>query len=148
MRISIGADHGAYKLKCDVVQYLNEMNYEIEDFGCYSEDSVDYPEIGAKVARNVISGNADFGIVLCTSGIGISISANKVKGIRAALCTDVHLAKMTRLHNDANVLALGAHNMTADKAKDIVNTFLTTQFEGGRHQRRVDKISDIEEGII
>ncbi|MFI3206359.1 MAG: ribose 5-phosphate isomerase B [Clostridia bacterium] len=148
MRISIGADHGAFELKKSILKYLDEKNYEVQDFGCYSADSVDYPEIGANVARSVAEGNADFGIVLCTTGIGISISANKIRGVRAALCTDTHLAKMTRLHNNANVLAMGAYSVSGNLANEIVETFLSTEFEGGRHQRRVDLITAIEEGDL
>ena len=147
MKISIGADHGAFELKESIATYLKN-NYELVDFGCFDTNSVDYPEIGVKVAKSVANKESDFGIVLCTTGIGISISANKVKGVRCALCHDTHLAKMTRLHNNSNVLALGAYSVSTDLAKEIVDTFIKTEFEGGRHERRVDLITDIEEGKL
>lgn len=148
MRIAIGCDHGGFKLKEEIKTYLEQKGLELEDFGCFSEDSVDYPPIAAKAARSVAEKKNDYGILICSTGIGISISANKVKGIRAALCTDRHCAEMTRRHNNANVLCMGGHVVTPETAKRIVDVFLSTEFEGGRHQRRVDLISDIENGKI
>lgn len=141
--IAIGCDHGGYELKEKVVAYLKENNYEVKDFGCYSTESVDYPVFGKAAAEAVASGECDKGIVICTTGIGISISANKVKGIRCALCSDSLSAKMTRLHNDANMLALGAGLTGANLALNIVETFLNTEFSGEeRHSRRVNMIED------
>lgn len=148
MKIAIGCDHGGYTLKEAVKAHLAEKGIETEDFGCYSQDSVDYPPIAAKAARSVAAGENDFGILICSTGIGISISANKVKGIRAALCTDRHCAEMTRRHNNANVLCMGGHVVTSETAKRIVDVFLGTEFEGDRHQRRIDLITDIEEGKL
>lgn len=142
--IAIGCDHGGYALKEEIKKYLNEQEYNCVDFGCFSEDSVDYPEYGALVAKAVADKKNDLGIAICTTGIGMSIVANKVKGIRASLCHDTHSAKMTKKHNDSNVLILGAGAIDTKTAKDIVETWIKTDFEGGRHQRRVDKISDIE----
>ena len=137
MKIAIGCDHGGYLLKQDILIWLEEHEIDYEDFGCYSTESVDYPIYGEKVARSVASGECDRGIVICTTGIGISIAANKVKGIRCALCGDSLSAEMTRRHNDANMLALGAGITGPNLAKRIVETFLNTEFEGGRHARRV-----------
>ena len=144
MKIAIGCDHGGYLLKQDVLIWLEEHDYDFEDFGCYSRESVDYPAFGEKVGRAVSSGEADFGIVICTTGIGISIAANKVKGIRCAHCTDVLSAEMTRRHNDANVLAIGAGLTGPNVALRMVEVFLNTEFEGGRHQRRVDLLNAIQ----
>lgn len=144
MKIAIGCDHGGYLLKQDILIWLEEHEIDYEDFGCYSTESVDYPIYGEKVARSVASGECDRGIVICTTGIGISIAANKVKGIRCALCGDSLSAEMTRRHNDANILAMGARVLGTGLALKIVDTFLTTDFEGGRHARRVALISDIE----
>lgn len=144
MKIAIGCDHGGYLLKQDVLIWLEEHDYDIEDVGCYSRESVDYPIYGEKVARLVASGEADYGIVICTTGIGISIAANKVKGIRAAHCTDSLSAEMTRRHNNANVLAMGAGLTGTNLALRMVEVFLNTEFEGGRHQRRVDLLDKIE----
>ncbi len=146
MKISIGADHGAYELKNELTKYLIEQNYEVKDFGCYDCNAVDYPLVAKEVATTVSNEEADFGIVLCTSGIGVSMSANKVKGIRAALCVDLHGAEMTRRHNNANVLCMGATYVSAETAKQIIKVFLHTEFEGGRHQRRVDLMMEIERG--
>ena len=144
MKIAIGSDHGGYLLKQDVLVWLEEHDIDFEDFGCYSRESVDYPIYGEKVARAVAAGEADFGIVICTTGIGISIAANKVKGIRCAHCTDVLSAEMTRRHNNANVLAMGAGLTGTNVALRMVEVFLNTEFEGGRHQRRVDLLDAIE----
>ena len=142
--IAIGSDHGGFLLKQEVMKYLAEKGLEYKDFGTYTEDSCDYPVYGEAVARAVVSGECERGIVICGTGIGISISANKVHGIRAALCGDCYSAEYTRRHNDANVLALGARVLGSGLALKIVETFLTTEFEGGRHARRVAMISDIE----
>ncbi len=139
--IAIGCDHGGYELKEQVVAYLQQQGLTYKDCGCYNTESVDYPVQGRAVAVAVASGECDKGIVICTTGIGISIAANKVKGIRAALCGDVLSAKMTRLHNDANVLAMGAGIVGGFAAIQIVDTFLNTEFSGEeRHQRRIDLI--------
>ena len=142
--IAIGSDHGGFLLKQEVMKYLDEKGLEYRDFGTYSEESCDYPVYGEAVARAVASGECERGIVICGTGIGISISANKVHGIRAALCGDCYSAEYTRRHNDANVLALGARVLGSGLALKIVDTFLNTEFEGGRHARRVAMISDIE----
>ena len=144
MKIAIGCDHGGYLLKQDVLIWLEEHDIDVEDFGCYSRESVDYPAYGEKVGRAVAAGEADFGIVICTTGIGISIAANKVKGIRCAHCTDVLSAEMTRRHNNANVLAMGAGLTGTNVALRMVEVFLNTEFEGGRHQRRVDQLDAIQ----
>ena len=144
MKIAIGCDHGGYLLKQDVLIWLEEHNIEAEDFGCYSQESVDYPIYGEKVARAVAAGEADYGIVICTTGIGISIAANKVRGIRCAHCTDPLSAEMCRRHNNANVLAMGAGLTGTKMALRMVEVFLSTEFEGGRHQRRVDLLDAIQ----
>ncbi|MCX4306788.1 MAG: ribose 5-phosphate isomerase B [Acetatifactor sp.] len=139
--IAIGCDHGGYELKERVIRHLKEKNIEYRDMGCNSRESTDYPVYGHAVAKAVAEGSCEKGIVICTTGIGISISANKISGIRCALCGDTLSAKMTRLHNDANVLALGAGIVGENLALDIVDTFLSTAFSGEeRHQRRVDMI--------
>ena len=139
--ISIGSDHGGYELKMAVINHLQEKGFECKDYGCYSLDSCDYPEFGRAAAEAVANGECEKGIVICTTGIGISITANKVKGIRCALCTSLNQAEMTRLHNDANVLALGASTVSVELAMDIVDKFLGTAFSNEeRHQRRIDKI--------
>lgn len=144
--IAIGCDHGGFDLKVQVMEHLKAQGVECKDFGCYDKSSCDYPEFGHAVGKAVASGECEKGIVICTTGIGISISANKIKGVRAALCADVLSAKMTRLHNNANVLAIGAGIVGSNLAMEIVDTFLQTAFsEEERHQRRIDKIeADIE----
>ena len=144
MKIAIGCDHGGYLLKQDILIWMEENDIEYEDLGCFSTESVDYPIYGEKVARAVASGEYDRGIVICTTGIGISIAANKVKGIRCAHCADPLSAEMTRRHNDANVLALGAGIVGPNLAKRMVEVFLNTEFEGGRHARRVAQLDAIE----
>ena len=144
MKIAIGCDHGGYLLKQDLLIWMEENDIEYEDFGCFSMDSVDYPVYGEKVARAVASGAYDRGIVICTTGIGISIAANKVKGIRCAHCADPLSAEMTRRHNDANVIALGAGMVGPNLARRMVEVFLNTEFEGGRHARRVAQLDAIE----
>ena len=144
MKIAIASDHGGFDLKEQVKVWLQEMGHEVEDFGCHSKESCDYPDFGAAAARAVASGQCERGIVICTTGIGISITANTVKGIRCALCSEPWSAEMTRRHNNANMLAMGAGAVGPLLARRIVETFLTTEFEGGRHQRRVDKITAVE----
>ena len=144
MKIAIGCDHGGYLLKQDILIWMEEHDIDYEDFGCYSTESVDYPIYGEKVARAVASGEYDKGIVICTTGIGISIAANKVKGIRCAHCADPLSAEMSRRHNDANVLALGAGMIGPNLARRMVEVFLNTEFEGGRHARRVAQLDAIE----
>lgn len=142
--IAIGSDHGGYELKQKVIQYLESKHIAYQDMGCGSKDSCDYPVFGHAVAKAVAAGQCEKGIVICTTGIGISISANKVKGIRCALCADSLSAKMTRLHNDANVLAMGAGIVGENLALEIVDTFLNTPFSAEeRHQRRVDMIEQL-----
>ena len=142
--IAIGSDHGGFELKERIKAYLNEAGIAFEDVGCHSKDSCDYPLFGQAAAQAVSSGRCEKGIVVCTTGIGISIAANKVKGIRCALCTEPLSAEMTRRHNDANMLALGAGMTGFNLAQKIVEVFLQTEFEGGRHQRRVQQIVDME----
>ncbi|HAB94775.1 MAG TPA: ribose 5-phosphate isomerase B [Lachnospiraceae bacterium] len=143
MKISFGSDHGGYDLKKTLIRHLEEKGIECVDCGCFGKESCDYPEFGRAAAKAVASGECDRGIVVCTTGIGISITANKVKGIRCALCTDVTMARLTRLHNDANMLALGAGIVGENAAIDIVDAFLETEFSGGeRHLRRVRAIEE------
>lgn len=144
MKIAIGCDHGAYDLKEIVRDYLTEKGIEVDDKGTYSKDSCNYPVFAKAVCKEVQAKSVDFGILICSTGIGISIAANKHKGIRAALCGDVYSAKFTRLHNNANVLCMGAVVTGVGLAKMIVDTFLETEYEGGRHQARLDMITEIE----
>lgn len=144
MKITIGSDHGAVKLKEEVKKVLVEMNVEVSDIGTFGTEAVDYPDIAEKVAKSVVSGEADRGIVLCGTGIGISIAANKIKGIRAALCHDIFSAKMSREHNDANILAMGERVIGFGPAREIVKAWITTEFAGDRHLRRVNKITALE----
>lgn len=144
-KIAVGCDHGGIVLKESVVETLKKLGAEVVDLGCYSQESVDYPEYGEKVARAVASGQADAGVIMCGTGIGISIAANKVKGIRAAVVTNTYMAKLTKNHNNANIIALGGRVISPDEAKDIVEAWYTAEYEGGRHQRRLDMISRIED---
>ena len=138
---ALGSDHGGYDLKLQVMEHLKERGLEVKDFGCFDKSSCDYPDFGRAAAEAVADGTCDRGIVVCTTGIGISIAANKVKGVRCALCTDPYLAKMTRLHNDANMLALGGGITGKNLALEIVDTFLDTEFsQGENHIRRISKI--------
>lgn len=146
MKIAIGNDHAALDLKNHVVDYLIKQGHEVVNFGTDTPASTDYPIYGARVAHAVANGECERGIVICGTGIGISISANKVRGIRCALCSEPVSAKLTRQHNDANVLAMGARIIGPAMAEEIVHTFLTTEFEGGRHSRRVDLITKLENG--
>ena len=143
--IAIGSDHGGFELKQFVMKHLDELGLAYRDYGTYSADSCDYPVYGEAVARAVASGEADKGILICGTGIGISIAANKVKGIRAALCGDCYSAEFTRRHNDANILAMGARVTGSGLALKIVDTFLNTAFEGGRHAKRIALIAALEE---
>ena len=142
--LALGCDHGGYPLMKEVISYLEKNNIEYKNFGTFSEESVDYPAYGKAVAKAVAGGECEKGILICGTGIGISIAANKVKGIRCCVCSEPYTAKMSRAHNDCNMLAFGARVVGLDLAKMIVDTWLTTEFEGGRHQRRVDLIMDIE----
>ena len=143
--IAIACDHGGYVLKEKVKAHLLEKGYEVRDFGTNSLDSCDYPDFGAPAARAVVAGECEKGILICTTGIGMSIVANKIRGIRCALCGDPLSASLTRRHNDTNVLAMGAGIIGTNLALEIVDTWLTTDFEGGRHQRRIDKVMALEQ---
>ncbi len=146
--IALGADHGGYALKEEIKKHLEEKGVEYKDYGTYSPESVDYAAIAYKVAKSITSGECERGILCCGTGIGISMAANKVKGIRAACCSDYFSAKFTRLHNDANILCMGGRVVGAGLAIEMADVFLETAFEGGRHQRRVDQITAIEEGTF
>ena len=141
--LAIGSDHGGYDLKVQVMNHLKERGIEYKDFGCYDKQSCDYPDFGKAAAQAVAEGVCDRGIVVCTTGIGISIAANKIPGVRCAFCTDPYLAKMTRLHNNANMLALGGGVTGVNLALEIVDTFLDTEFsEGENHIRRISKLEN------
>ena len=144
MKISMGSDHGAFAMKEHLKQYLAEQGHQVVDCGTYSTDSCDYADFAKAAAQLVASGDCDRGIVMCTTGVGISIAANKVRGIRCALCSEPYSAEMTRRHNDANMLAMGGALIGPNMADRIVDVFLNTEFEGGRHARRVGKIMAIE----
>jgi ribose 5-phosphate isomerase B len=144
VRIALGCDHRGLKLKQVIIGLLNELGHDYQDFGCYSSDPVDYPDIAKQVAEAVASGKFDHGILICSSGIGMSIAANKVKGIRAALCCDIFGAELARRHNDANILCLGEDAIEPGAALDIVKVYLSSTFEGGRHLRRLEKIHSLE----
>ena len=146
MKIGIGNDHSALELKAEIAEFLKEKGHEVVDYGTYTTDSCDYPVYGEKVARAVVAGEVEKGILICGTGLGISLAANKVKGIRCALCTDVTMARLTREHNDANMLSMGQRTTGIETCKDIVHTFLNTPFsEGERHKGRIAKISAIED---
>lgn len=146
MKIAIGCDHGALDLKNTVVAHLEKKGYEVQDFGTYTLDSCDYPDYAAQAAKAVADGVCDKGIVLCTTGIGVSIAANKVKGIRCALLSDVMSARLTREHNDTNMMALGAGVVGQMLALEIINTWLSTEFSHNeRHQRRINKVMALEQ---
>ncbi|MGE5674889.1 MAG: ribose 5-phosphate isomerase B [Mycobacterium leprae] len=145
MRVAIGCDHGGLDLKPVVVEVLKELNLEYEDLGTYDRNSVDYPDFAAKVADAIRSGQCQQGILICGTGIGMSISANKIPGIRAALCNEIFSAQMARMHNDANILCMGARVVGPSVAQEIVKAYFSTSFEGGRHSRRVAKIGALEE---
>lgn len=141
MRISIGSDHGGFNLKEQVVKYL-ETKYDVVDYGCQNLDSCDYPVYAKKVASDVSNKQSDFGILICTTGIGMSITANKFKNVRAALVTNIESAHLTRMHNNSNVICLGAKFTTYDEAINYIEAFLNEKFEGGRHERRVNQIEE------
>lgn len=144
MKIVLACDHGGFELKETIKEHLSNKEYDIVDIGVYNTDSVDYPEYGKKAAEMVANKEVDKGIIVCGTGIGISIAANKVKGIRCALCTNEFMAKMSRMHNNANMLALGERVLGKGVAIDIVDIWLSTEFEGGRHENRVNKLMNIE----
>ncbi len=144
--IALGSDHGGYALKEEIKKYLTEKGVPFTDLGTHSEESCDYPEFAEKVCRSALSGESEKGILCCGTGIGMSMAANKIRGIRCALCSDGYSAEMTRRHNDANVLALGGRVIGPGLALEIVEIFLRTPFEGGRHARRVGKVMALEEG--
>lgn len=144
-RIAIGCDHGGFALKREVIPFIDSLGYELIDMGCYDENSVDYPDVAFSLAERVGSGEISRGILICGTGIGISISANKVRGVRCALCTDETMARLTREHNDSNILALGGRIVGSELAKSIVKTWLETEFSHGeRHVKRIGKISEYE----
>lgn len=142
--LAIGSDHGGFELKNHVMKHLDELGIEYKDYGCYDENSVDYPDIAKAVGEDVASGECERGILICGTGIGISIAANKIKGIRAALCSDVYSAKMTKEHNNANIICMGGRVIGRELAFMIVDTWLSAEFQGGRHQARIDKIHALE----
>ena len=146
MKIAIGNDHTAVEMKNGIVAHLEAKGYEVVNFGTDATDRSDYPIYGKRVADAVASGECDLGVLICGTGIGISLTANKVKGIRAAVCSESYSAKMTRMHNNANIIAFGARVVGQATAEEIVDAFLTAEYEGGRHARRVDMITAVENG--
>ncbi len=144
--IAIGCDHGGLNIKNAVIEYFKENGIEYTDCGCYTDESVDYPIYAYKVAQSVATGGAELGIICCGTGIGVSMAANKVKGIRAAVCTDEFCAEMTRRHNNANIMCMGGRVIDEAKAVKLASIFLNTPFEGGRHEKRVNMITEIENG--
>lgn len=145
MRIAIGNDHAAVDLKNEIMSYVKELGHEVVNFGTDSNESCNYPEIGAKVGRAVVNEDYDCGILICGTGVGISIAANKVKGVRAAVCSDVTTAHLVKEHNNANIIAFGARIVGTELAKDIVKAYLDAEFMGGRHEIRVNMIHEIEQ---
>lgn len=146
MRIAIGSDHAGFEMKEKLKERLCGLGHEVEDVGTHTDEPVDYPDFAAAVGRTVASGEVERGVLVCGSGIGAAVAANKIDGIRAANVSDPELAAMSRRHNDANVVTLGARYLIDDAAREIVDAFIATEFEGGRHQRRVDKITALERG--
>ncbi len=144
MKIAVGCDHGGLEHKNAIAEHLKERGFEVTDYGIYEQKSVDYPEIAQKLCDGIVNGDNELGILVCGTGIGMSIAANKVKGIRAAACSEHFSAKYTRLHNNSNVLCLGGRVIGVGTAIELADLFVDTQFEGGRHQRRIDMITDIE----
>lgn len=144
MKIAIGNDHTAIEMKNEIKAHLEGRGFEVLDLGTNTAESCDYPVYGEKVGRAVVSGEADLGIAICGTGVGISLAANKVKGVRACVCSEPYTAKLSRMHNDSNVLAFGARVIGIEMAKMITDTWLDASFEGGRHQRRVDMVMEIE----
>lgn len=145
MKIAIGNDHAAVEMKQEIKAYLEELGHEVINFGTDTHDSCNYPEYGEKVGRAVASGEVDCGVLICGTGVGISIAANKVKGVRAAVCSDVTTAHLVKEHNNANIIAFGARIIGIETAKDIVNAYLNATYQGGRHEKRVAMIHDIED---
>ncbi len=145
MKICIGSDHGGFLLKEEVINRLQSKGYEIINHGCFDQSSVDYPVYGIKVARDVANSICDFGILICTTGIGMSIVANKIKGVRAALVTNIEAAKLTREHNNTNVICIGAKYTPIEEAVNYIETFINTDFTYGRHEKRVNMINEVEE---
>lgn len=145
MKIGIGNDHSAVEMKQEITAYLEELGHEVVNYGTDSHESCDYPEYGEKVGRAVVNGEVGKGILICGTGFGISLAANKVKGVRAVVCSEPYTAKLSRMHNDANVLAFGARVVGIEMAKMIVDEWLKAEFEGGRHQRRIDMVMAIED---
>ena len=143
MKIIVGSDHGGYDLKNQIIEHLKARGIEVEDLGCYSTESVDYPEYGQKVAKAVAAGVGDKGIICCGTGIGISIAANKVKGIRCALPYDEFTAEMCKRHNDANIVSFGGRTLAPEKVMKLIDIWLDTEFEGGRHERRVNMLNEL-----
>ncbi len=143
MNIAIGSDHGGFELKEKIKPLIVELGHDVEDVGCYSMDSVDYPEQAKAVSKMVAEGKADRGILICGTGIGMSLAANRCKGIRAALCHELFTARMSRKHNDANILCMGGRVIGPELAKEMVKIWLATEFEGGRHKRRIDMIDGV-----
>ena len=148
MKIVIGCDHGGFEHKNAIVEHLKERGFEVVDCGIYENKSVDYPDIAVKVCEKITSGECERGFLVCGTGIGMSLAANKVKGIRAAVCSEPYSAELTRRHNDANIIAFGARVVDNKRAEEIVDAFLGAEFEGGRHKTRVDLITAIEEGTL
>lgn len=142
--IAVGCDHGGYELKEYLVEELKNMDYRILDMGTNGPESVDYPEFAAKVAKAILNGDASKGVLVCGTGIGISMAANRFRGIRAALCTSVEMAELTRLHNNSNIIAMGGRTTSNELALEMLKTFLNTEYEGGRHDRRVNDIDNVE----
>lgn len=143
--IAIGCDHGGLAMKNFIVEFLKKEGYEVKDFGIYENKSVDYPDIAKPVCESIQNGECDRGILVCGTGIGMSIAANKFNGIRAAVCGDIYSAKMTKVHNNSNVITLGGRVIGEETAREIVDIWLKSEYEGGRHQGRLDKIAEIEE---
>mgnify|MGYP002518328316 CR=1 FL=1 len=148
MIIALGCDHGGFEHKNAILKHLEEKGFTVKDFGIYENVSVDYPDIAAKVCESIQNGECQLGILVCGTGIGMSIAANKIKGIRCALCPSKEIAALTKQHNNANVIALGGRFTSFEDAKDIVDSYMNATFEGGRHQRRVDQIMAIEAGTF
>ncbi len=144
MKIAIGSDHAGFKLKEEIKKFLEEKGIEVKDFGTHSEERVDYPDYAIPLAESVAKGEEDFGILICGTGIGMSIAANKVKGIRASLVSDVYSAHSAREHNNANILCMGGRVLGVELAKEITNAWLNASFTGGRHERRIKKIAEYE----
>ncbi|MCI5493399.1 MAG: ribose 5-phosphate isomerase B [Lachnospiraceae bacterium] len=144
MKIAIGNDHAAVEMKTEIQAYLTELGHEVVNYGTDTTESCNYPEYGEKVGRAVAAGEVDCGVLICGTGVGISIAANKVKGVRAAVCSDVTTAHLVKEHNNANIIAFGARIVGIEKAKDIVKAYLDAEYQGGRHQKRIDMIHEIE----